>query len=417
MEIFIVLLIVAVAGVVIAGVKSGSSGPDVYWKAAAQRLGLAFEKKDLMSSPVISGTRRGFSIHIDTYTKGGTNSTTYTRYRIGFKKPLGLGLRLARAGPLAGASERDGAQDISVGDEEFDKSVVVRARDSRRVSEFLTTSRKLKAVRFLLLYPGSTINDSGIECETRTVERNPDRIVQTVQRMSELAEHLTSDEEEVPDYLEAMNQSGEVDEDLEFRGRAYAPEPEPIPLRLEDILVTDTDPEAAVEQPHHIINLAEEIGRGVELDGDPATLDQPVQPDSVAPKTASQSEDDLGISHVVGALFAEGQSTSEAEEMFESKYKGRSFAGCGTLKNVRSYRFDLVFGNDPGTRAEIELDIVSGGSASRTPKAVVQLPVEMEDRLRSIADKQVAFEGSLIQCDVFMKTLFFSDGQIDEVNS
>ena len=69
MEIFILMLIVVGVVVTVAAVKSGGSATNTIWVAAAQRLGLQLELSDVTSSPKITGTRRGFSVNIDTFDK------------------------------------------------------------------------------------------------------------------------------------------------------------------------------------------------------------------------------------------------------------------------------------------------------------------------------------------------------------
>ena len=213
---FILMLIIVGVGVTVALSKSGGNSADAPWRAAAQRLGLRFQRTDMMSSPIMSGAHRGLSVRIDTYAKSGDNSRTYTRYCVNFKTSLGLGLSLTRQGPLSKVAKKLGTQDILTGDEDFDAAVVVKGRDPHKVREYLTPVRRLRTVRFLTLYPGSTIDDVKIESESRDAEQSPDRIVQMIQRMTGLAEHLTAENDAGPDYLEAMTHSDETETDRHF---------------------------------------------------------------------------------------------------------------------------------------------------------------------------------------------------------
>lgn len=413
MEAFILILMIAGAGITIAAVKSAGGNADAAWKAASQRLGLRFEHTDISSSPVITGARRGLSVRIDTHAKSGENSRQYTRYRVSFKESLGLGLRLTSQGPIARVAKKLGTQDILTGDEDFDGAVVVKGRDPQKVIEFLTPVRKLRAVRFLTLAPGSIIDDVSIESETRDVERSPDRIVRMVQRMTSLAEHLTTDDDADPDYLEAMTSSGETEPDPHFIGLPYVPGPGPI--SLEDMLVVESAPAEAPESPRSFSEaIDEEILPEVELQDH--NEDIPEESKTAAP--SSSDDESLSIEAVAQTLFAQHQTTSEATELFESMFKGQDVAWAGTLLNIRTYRFDLVFGDVPGTRAELKLlGPDDPSTAGRPIKAVVQCPIELEDNLRNLVDRRVAFRGVLLSCDAFMKTLFVVDGQIDEVHA
>ena len=120
---------------------------------------------------------------------------------------------------------------------------------------------------------------------------------------------------------------------------------------------------------------------------------------------------------VARALFSECATNSKTNGLFEAVYRGSEVEWSGTLTNVRSYRFDLVFGNEPGTRAEFEIlrpgDLEPG---ARSVKAVVQFPTGSEDELRALIDHQLGFCGVIVSCDAFMKTLFLTNGQIAEVD-
>ncbi len=413
---FILILVIVGIGVTVAAVNSGGSGANSIWQAAAQRLGLRYEHTDTLKSPTISGARRGLSVHIDTFSKSGDDHRTYTRYRVNFKKSLGLGLRLVKQGPFAYVSRKLGTQDIVTGDQDFDDTVIVKGRNPKLVKEFLNATRRLRAVRFLTLYPGAAIDDSGIECEERNVVRSPDRIVQVIQRMTALAEQLTADDDGAPDYLAAMTHPDETEADPHIIGLPYHPEPGPI--SLEDLLVAESEPAEVTEPPQSSFDAPEAIDEEILSVAEPPDLDElfPEEPEAAEPS----SSDEVGpsASTVAETLFAQTQTTSRAAEIFDSRFKGRSVAWSGTLTNVRSYRFDLVFGDVPGTRAEVEVagaaDSAAGG---RAVKAVVQCPVEAEDKLRTLVDHRVVFQGVLSRCDVFMKTLFLTDGDVSEVDA
>ena len=316
---FILILILVGVGVTIAAAKSGGTDSAAEWRAAAQRLGLHFERTDMMSSPVISGTRRGLSVRIDTHEKSGDQSRTYTRYRVSFERSLGLGLSLTCQGPLSQVAKKLGTQDILTGDEDFDSAVVVKGRDPQKVIEFLTPVRKLRAVRFLTLAPGSTIDDVKIETESRDVERRPDRIVQMITRMTSVAEHLTAENDAGPDYLAAMAYPDETETDRHFIGLPYVPEPGPI--SLENLLEVESEPAEVTESPRSFFEAPEAIDEEVLSEAEPPDLDEDIPEESEAAEPSSSDEVGLSISTVMEALFAHGQTTSQAAELFESDYK------------------------------------------------------------------------------------------------
>jgi hypothetical protein len=112
-------------------------------------------------------------------------------------------------------------------------------------------------------------------------------------------------------------------------------------------------------------------------------------------------------------LFASGNMSSETTQLFDQHYRDSSIRWSGTLTGVRTFTFDLVFGNEPGTRAVFEIHQVGGQSFSGRPvQAVVKFPTDSEDTLRSKVDSQVTFEGVLVSCDAFMRNLFVGGGKI-----
>ena len=70
-------------------------------------------------------------------------------------------------------------------------------------------------------------------------------------------------------------------------------------------------------------------------------------------------------------------------------------------------------GGGRGAEGVCEID---GGGGSRyggeAIKAVVQLPADAIDGLRSRTGEQATFEGTLLSCDAFMRNLFVAGGLV-----
>ncbi len=153
-----------------------------------------------------------------------------------------------------------------------------------------------------------------------------------------------------------------------------------------------------------------------EIDNEPAPID--ISPATDENLTELPKEEAFGIKAVAQKLFAPDQTTSQATESFENLFKGNAVTWSGTLVNVRSYRFDLVFGDMPGTRAEFDvLDPGDSPITGRIVKAIVQFPPELEEPLRALVDDFLVFQGTLVSCDVFMRNLFLTDGNISEAGT
>ena len=122
------------------------------WAAAAEELGITFRpptpKKDMpkwlsyRTNVVITGKVAGF--HVKVHNKSGQKTSSnrqpdnYTVACVTFPMSLDLGLSISRQSKLFGA----GDQDITTGDEAFDKTFAIYGSDAEAVSDFLTDDRR-----------------------------------------------------------------------------------------------------------------------------------------------------------------------------------------------------------------------------------------------------------------------------------
>jgi hypothetical protein len=60
----------------------------------------------------------------------------------------------------------------------------------------------------------------------------------------------------------------------------------------------------------------------------------------------------------------------------------------------------------------VTVSVRSGVRKRARDARVVQLPVGAIDRLRTEVGKLFVFEGRLVDCDSFMRTIFVGDGQV-----
>ena len=74
---------------------------------------------------------------------------------------------------------------------------------------------------------------------------------------------------------------------------------------------------------------------------------------------------------------------------------------------------DFVFGNDPGTKAVVELIELDGSLFGRTVQAILGLPPEAHKTLEPRRDARIAFEGRLVGCDALVRNLYVADAQVD----
>ena len=409
------LVFLAIIGVVIMAITIGvnqSKKTNEAWATVARQLQLVFQPGQIFSRPRISGIHKGCSVLVTTFSKGsGKNQTTYTRFRVSYPHSLDLGLRLTKQGMLSGIGKFFGTQDIEVGDEGFDDAVVVKGRDPERVKEFLTLSRRMRAARFLTTYQGSCIDDLKVEWERRHVERDSDKMVRMIERMASLANHMTDDraEDKIIDRAIEARQEGRLDEALQLIQEVpdeHDADARDVHVFQGEILLATRQSQAAAEAFSQVYKEEPEDQEALKMAEQATKQVEPVT-------TPVEAKSELEVGTVCDTLFAPENMSSEVTELFDKHYCGSSIRWSGTLTGVRTFTFDLVFGNEPGTRAVFEIHQVGGQSFSARPvQAVVQFPEDAEDLLRSKVDSQLTFEGTLVSCDAFMRNLFVGGGKI-----
>jgi hypothetical protein len=409
------LVFLAIAGVAFAAISIGisqSKKTNEAWASAAKQLQLVFQPSQLFSRPRISGIHNGCSVLVTTFSKGsGKNQTTYTRFRVSYPHSLDLGLRLSRQGLLSGIGKFFGSQDIEVGDEGFDDAIVVKGRDPERVKDFLTLSRRMRAARFLTTYQGSCIDDLKVEWERRHVERDPNKIVRMIGRMASLANHMMEDltEDETIDKALEARQEGRLDEALELIQSVpdkHSADATDVHVFEGEVLLTTRQGEAAAQAFNRVHTEEPE-------DQEALKLAEQASKQTERATTPVETTGELDVHFVCETLFAPTNMSSDTTAAFDKDYRDSFVSWSGTLTSVRTFTFDLVFGNEPGVRAVLKIHEMGGKSFGGRPvQAVVRFPADAEADLRSRMDSEVRFEGTLISCDAFMRNLFVGGGRI-----
>ena len=422
MEIFFFLLIAALIIIVPITITQSRRANEA-WSDAAEELGLTYRRPRWFQSRRMYRSIENAQVEVDTYTqRSGESSTTYTRFRITFPS-LGLGLRLKAEGFLSGITKFFGAQDINVGDGEFDKGVLVKGRDAQQVRNFLTPARRMRIRRFLQAHKGATIDDQEIKWQTRGVIRDPERIVHVVRGMVRLASHLTGDrssDETLGKALQAQNE-GRSEEALAFLRDANqsntdqqrtASEPEEQMLEGELLYLADrreearevfqralrnepTDPELAEWAAH--VTETEHVAKDEQTSAD------------------TTDEGGLDVETVCKALFGQQQMTFQISRQFEQQYAGRLVHWSGELRRVDRFSYDLVFGSGPGCKAVVTVsEIESAVYGDQNISAVVQLPEKSLEPLQKREGHPVHFQGRLKKVDALLRNIYIADAVIIE---
>jgi len=175
-----------------------------------------------------------------------------------------------------------------------------------------------------------------------------------------------------------------------------------------------TPPPAAMPVPEPLAEAAAAIAA---IPPEPVSViaespDDAATPPTPAPQPAAAPEPDLSFqTRVCTALFGEDLRIPDVKALFAKTYDGSGITWTGRLKNVRHMYSDTVFGDRPGTRAELVIAKVSAGMfGARDVVAIVHLPEGAEAVLRSRVGEDVSFSGRLTGLDPFMREVFVADG-------
>jgi hypothetical protein len=418
MEIFVILLVVGI-GVAIAVTQSNRRKAAEAWKQAASELRINYNPGDFLTKPELYGKVRGCRVKITTRTKNqGGGSKKFTHYEVNYPQALRFGLSLTEQTAFSGLKKFLGAHDIEVGDPSFDDFVFVTSHDSARAREFLNPARRLYVRRMLSLYPGAEITDSWIRWDSKGLEDERSALVTNVKRMADFAVNMLG---------ESANQQKDPFESAAANSSPVRP--------VDDLetVVTVTDQS---EPPTHVVDSIPSVPIpltiGVEANTDETTytprldethddVEEPTETDRITPaavgvpqekQSGSLSTSGLDVNAVCHDLFCSGKISFQINEIFKQRYEGLEIHWSGKLTRVDSYPFDLVFGNEPGTKAEFEVAEIEGDPfGSDTVRAVVQLPAEAHDAMSPRTGETIAFAGTLVRCDSFMRLLFVADGK------
>jgi len=445
-NIFIVLLIAAVVFLIVRAVQQHQKKVDAAWRAAANELGLAHAPAGFLSRPSLRGEVQNCQVVVDVYRRqSGKHSESFTRYAVHYPAPLGLGLELEREHMFSGVAKFFGSQDIEVGDGGFDDAVMVKGTDAHAIRQFLTPSRRMRVLRLFDSYAGCKIDDGAIRWRRRGTETDARAITTTVRRLVRTARGLHGEPDTTDTRLDAAllaRREGRLEDALTVaRETASASEttrpeakmlegdvlyaagryPEAADAYAEAERIEPSDPDLAAWAEHvrrgkgEIVDAVEvaDAAQAAETAA-AAQASQPDARDAAAPAAetapgATRGDDALTVCK---DLFESEALSLQIGKRFERHYKNRRIRWTGVLRQARSYAFDLVFGQEPGTKLVVDLLEVKSGAFGRMVQAVVQLPKETLGDMQARLGQQITFEGRLTGCDAFMRNLFVAGGRV-----
>ena len=423
--IFFVAVVIIAAAVLVAYQRE--QRVDEAWGDAARQLGMDYEQKSggffsfgTKPGRLITGTTHGVTMQVDVIRKGsGNNQSSYTRYRAGYPS-LGLGLSVTQTGLFRRIMKAFGAQDIEIGDAEFDDAFIIKGTDPGRVAAFFDPSKTMAVHRLLTDYSDATVGDAQIMLEQRGVQRKPDVLTSLVRRLVSVASLFTGAGRSGVAMNEALDRQrrGDLAHAAELLRKAATTAKDDVELRR-------LEGEALYSSGRY--NEATEVFARLENDlpADPwatqwrqraqsrSRLPPPPSPPKALPPAFEAPDTILSAGVVADEIFDPTKLSFESTEAFEDRFEGKRVRWSGVLQRSSSYTTDLDFGRGPGVKAVFEVhrltvDLFGG----RDVDAVVQLPADAEDVLRNGRDEIFTFEGTLVKVDALMRNLFLENGRL-----
>ncbi len=377
------------------------------WERAGATLGLQVSRGSFFSRPRMEGTMGPLRILVDTFTEGGgNNNQTFTRYRVGYPD-LGLGLELKAQTAFSRITRLFGAQDVEVGDASFDDTWVVKAADPAAVRAFLSSSRRLSLLRLFSLHRRTKVDDSEIVLATKGLERNPDTLVSTTRRVVAAARRLIDEDGLVDRMSQALDErlGGDFAATSRDISTIVRPHPDDVDgriLEVETLAASGRKEEAA----RAARKLAEVLPGDPEVEGWRSYAEAP-DPPAPAPSPVEAEEADAGFFET---LFASDRLSFETTALFDGQYRGRKVTWSGTVREVRSYRADLDFGDGPGLKAVVTVATVDHDLYGQTTiDAVIQLPPGGPELGRG---RPVTVTGTLDRIDPLMRNVYLTEGEV-----
>ena len=138
----------------------------------------------------------------------------------------------------------------------------------------------------------------------------------------------------------------------------------------------------------------------------------PSESEPVAQPSEPPGDLRLDVASVCEELFDPNRMSYETNRLFDDWYKDATVRWKGTARRASEYSYDFNFGDEGGTKAELDVYEVKQQYGSRTVRAFVQLPVEAADEIGARIGEDVQFEGRLISCEGSARRLYVADARM-----
>lgn len=375
------LFIIIVIGSILFSIQQ-SKQLDQTWSAVARSLGLMYDSGSMMKDRVMSGNIDGCAVTVQTLTRGsGKDSKKYTRYQVSYPSPMRVSFRISRQGFVNSLTKAFGAQDIKMGDREFDQLVMIKGDDAHAVAQFLTLERREKITRLFHEFNDVEMDELSLTSVYYGRESSGSVMIEKIQRLVEFAGSMA---------VEQVN--------------PVMPSSPP-PLRFKPTLA----------HPGTILTQAGTVVGPPPLPGSasPSLPATPVQPTtneppaegsetSAMPSTASTASESASM--IGQTLFGQRWGITEIDQTFAKKYRGIHVTGEGTLRSWAENSYDFVFGTGKFVKATIEMPLEkSATNLHGSFQVILKLPLSSRTTDHG---REFSFAGKLVKADALMRQLY-----------
>jgi hypothetical protein len=137
---FIFLGVLLIGGIIWA--VAARQKQDAAWEQLASEIGAEFVKGGFFRSNKVQAKVREWIVTLDTFSvPSGDSSTVYTRMRAPLQSRDGFQFTIFRIGFISKLDKALGAQDIDIGDPDFDREFVIQGNNEPKVRVLLANLR------------------------------------------------------------------------------------------------------------------------------------------------------------------------------------------------------------------------------------------------------------------------------------
>lgn len=393
------VIIGVVVAVAIRGANRAATRTNRAWGDAAAALGIHLVKGSWAKGPKLTGDVRNFPVKVEVVTEStGNSSRRYSRYQVRWE-PLRLGLEMKRQGSWQRFSKLFGAQDVVVGDRDFDDAITVKGKDEVAIGAFLTPARRFAAQRLVADYPGAVVSDDRVVWKTASIVGTTEALVTTINRFVSLASVLKGRVEPL-DRAITLQASGDPSEAAELLADE-ADEPETMFLEAHALMASGRDTAAAsrLEKLSGVLPDDEQVA---------AWLRRSVS----GPAALPEGDGSPSASEVAHLLFNPSVSLFDATREFDERFRGSQVEWQGEIARAERRRRDRDFPGGAGTKLLITVhrlgwDLYGG----RNVDVVAWLPGDPDHSLTVGA--RVSVRGILSRVDTLMRNIYMEQARLE----